>query len=117
MTKLSNALVDGHAAQGMTMLGEIRAERTVELFLEGFRIDDLKRWKTAEDEMPGDLLGIQFKGTWYESNWAKQLRPLNAEGRIILYSNRKWADKNYLLPLPNDETQLNPALGQNPGWK
>ena len=117
MTKLSNKLVDDHAAQGMTMLGEIRAERTVELFLEGFRIDDLKRWKTAEEEMPGDLLGIQYTGTWYESNWTSQLRPLNAEGRIILYTNRKWDDKNYLLPLPNDETQLNPALGQNPGWE
>lgn len=116
MTPLSNALVNAHKAEGMTMLEEIRAERTVELFMEGFRIDDLKRWKTAEEEMPGDLLGIQYKGTWYESNWSKQLRPLNAQGRIVLYSNRKWDVKNYLLPLPNDQTQLNAELGQNPGW-
>lgn len=33
---------------GLDMRTEIRRERTVELFNEGFRIDDLKRWKTAE---------------------------------------------------------------------
>ena len=39
------------------MRTEIRRERTVELFNEGFRIDDLKRWKTAENEMPQAMLG------------------------------------------------------------
>ena len=116
MTKLSNRLVEEHAADGMTMIGEIRAERTVELFMEGFRIDDLKRWRTAEDEMPQDLLGLQITGTWYESNWKNQSRPLNQDGCIIMYTNRTWNDKNYLLPLPNDEIQLNPELGQNPEW-
>lgn len=116
MTPLSNELVEAHAAEGMSMLEEIRTERTVELFMEGFRIDDLKRWKTAEDEMPEDLLGIQITGTWYETDWKNQTRPLNSDGCIILYSNRVWEEKHYLLPLPNDETQLNPALGQNPGW-
>ena len=49
MPKLSNNLV---TANGLNMREEIRRERTVELFNEGFRIDDLKRWKTAETEMP-----------------------------------------------------------------
>lgn len=113
MTPLSNKLVTDH---GLSMREEIRAERTVELFFEGFRIDDLKRWKTAEVEMPKDLLGVQYRGTWYESNWTDQRRPLDAEGRIVLYDNRVWEKKHYLLPLPGDERQLNPALGQNPDW-
>lgn len=114
MALLTNGLVNANA--GMSMREEIRAERTVELFLEGFRTDDLKRWKTAEVEMPGDLLGIKWKGTWFETNWTNQEKPINEDGNIIMFSGRQWAQKNYLLPLPSDQRQLNPQLGQNPGW-
>lgn len=116
MARLTNELVEANSSNGMTMLEEIRTERTVELFLEGFRIDDLKRWRAAEDEMPEDQLGIKFTGTWYETNWRNQTRTLNSEGFIRLYTGRVWEEKHYLLPLPNDQTQLNPNLGQNPGW-
>ena len=114
MPKLSNSFVTNN---GLNMREEIRRERTVELFLEGFRIDDLKRWKTAETEMPGDQLGVKITGTWFESNWTGQSRQLNGDGCIILYSNRTWAQKNYLYPLPQDQRQLNPNLSQNPGWE
>ena len=43
------------------MREEIRRERTVELFLEGFRIDDLKRWATAPEEMPQESVGCKSK--------------------------------------------------------
>lgn len=112
MVKLSNALV---SANGLSMRDEIRAERTVELALEGFRVDDLKRWKTAETEMPQDLRGIPMTG-WFATNWTNQTRPLDADGCIILYDGRVWAEKNYLYPIPSDELQLNPELGQNKGW-
>lgn len=113
MPKLSNNFV---TANGLSMREEIRRERTVELILEGFRIDDLKRWATAAEEMPQPQLGVQVTGTWFESNWAAQARPLDANGCIILYDDRTWSDKNYLYPLPSDQLQLNPQLGQNPGW-
>ena len=112
MVKLSNSLV---SANGLSMREEIRAERTVELALEGFRVDDLKRWKTAETEMPQNLRGIPMTG-WFATNWTNQTRPLDADGRIILYDGRVWAEKNYLYPIPSDELQLNPELGQNKGW-
>ena len=112
MVKLSNSLV---SANGLSMRDEIRAERTVELALEGFRVDDLKRWKTAETEMPQDLRGIPMTG-WFATNWTNQTRPLDADGCIILYDGRVWAEKNYLYPIPSDELQLNPELGQNKGW-
>ena len=114
MPKLSNGFV---ASNGLDMRNEIRRERTVELFLEGFRIDDLKRWKTAETEMPQDQLGVKMTGTWFESNWSGQSRSLNSDGCIVLYSGRTWAQKNYLYPLPQDQRQLNPNLSQNPGWE
>lgn len=114
MVKLSNELVN---ANGLDMLEEIRAERTVELFHEGFRIDDLKRWKTAETEMPGKRVGILWKGTQFETSWANQTSPLDENGCVIKYEDCVWAEKNYLYPLPSTECQLNPQLGQNKGWE
>ena len=114
MPKLTNGFV---STNGLSMRDEIRRERTVELFLEGFRIDDLKRWKTAETEMPQDQLGVKMTGTWFESNWTGQARSLNSDGCIIMYSGRSWTAKNYLYPLPQDQRQLNPNLSQNPGWE
>jgi hypothetical protein len=30
--------------------------------------------------------------------------------------NNDWDNKNYLFPVPQIEKEMNPALGQNPGW-
>ena len=114
MPKLSSKLV---SANNLSMREEIRRERTVELVLEGFRIDDLKRWATAPDEMPQDMLGVQVTDTWFETNWTDHKRSLSSDGCLILYSDRTWNDKLYLYPLPSDQLQLNPQLEQNPGWK
>lgn len=113
MPKLSNNLV---TANGLNMREEIRRERTVELFNEGFRIDDLKRWKTAETEMPKDFLGIKWTGTEYATKWPNVSYAKNSDGYIILETGRKWESKHYLYPLPTDKLQLNPNLKQNPGW-
>ena len=115
MTPLTNELITQNA--GMDMRTEIRRERTIELFNEGFRLDDLKRWKTAETEMPMDIVGIQWKGTEYEKVWANCPYETNAEGCIMIEKGRKWEEKNYLFPLPSDQLQLNPNLQQNPGWE
>lgn len=114
MPKLSSTLV---SANNLSMREEIRRERTVELILEGFRIDDLKRWATAPVEMPQDMIGVQVTGTWFETNWTDHKRSLSSDGCLILYSDRTWNDKLYLYPLPSDQLQLNPQLEQNPGWK
>lgn len=113
MPKLSNSLV---TANGLNMREEIRRERTVELFNEGFRIDDLKRWKAAETEMPKDFLGIKWTGTEYATKWPNVSYAKNSSGYIILETGRKWESKHYLYPLPTDQLQLNPNLKQNPGW-
>lgn len=71
MPKLTNDFVRQH---GLDMQTEIRRERTIELYNEGFRIDDLKRWKTAEVEMPKDILGVKYTGTEFESQWGMSLQ-------------------------------------------
>lgn len=116
MPKLSNAFV---AANGLDMRTEIRRERNVELFLEGFRVDDLKRWKTAETEMPMNVLGIKWTGTRWQTRWntsGNPPYPVDANGNIIFESGRKWDQKNYLLPVPTQQITLNPSLTQNLGW-
>lgn len=115
MPKLSNAFV---SSNGLDMRTEIRRERTVELFNEGFRIDDLKRWKTAEIEMPQNILGIKYTGTEYQTTagWNSLTRPRNGEGILVVESGRVWEDKHYLYPLPADQLKLNPNLSQNPNW-
>ena len=99
------------------MREEIRRERTVELVLEGHRIDDLKRWATAAVEMPQDQLGVKFTGTWFETNWSNPGTSVPTACFLLIYTDRVLNDKLYLYPLPSDQLQLNPQLEQNPGWK
>lgn len=112
MPKLSNALV---TTNGLNMRDEIRRERNIELFFEGFRIDDLKRWKTAEIELPKDVQGITWTGTRWETRW-RAIKAQVFNGVYRLQTGRKWGDKNYLLPIPSQQIELNPKLEQNPGW-
>lgn len=119
MPHLTNSFV---TTNGLSMLEEIRRERTIELSMEGFRFDDLRRWKTAEIELNQPLRGIKYKGTQYETDgrWNNIGYEVDAEGFIILEkaSDRKFNPaKHYLFPLPTRQILLNPALEQNPEWK
>lgn len=118
VASLSNAFASMH---GLDMRTEIRRERNIELFKEGQRFDDLRRWKTAETELPQALEGVLWKGTQYETDpqYAGITYPLDAEGNIIIQdaSQRHFdPDKNYLFPLPTRQLLLNPQLEQNPNW-
>ena len=115
MPKLSNGLVNSN---GLSMREEIRRERTVELYQEGFRIDDLKRWATAVEVMSQPLLGVKYTGTEFQSSgWNGSNLPKNGEGCLILEQDRTWTEKNYLLPIPSKQLELNPQLKQNIGWE
>lgn len=115
MPDLTNAFV---SANNLDMRTEIRRERTVEFYDENFRIDDLKRWKTAEEEMPMNLTGVKWRGTDYETKWSDaSSKTMDAEGCIIYEQGRVWEEKHYLYPLPMDQLKLNPNLKQNPGWE
>lgn len=128
MRALTNAFVN---ANGLDMQEELRRERTVELALEGFRYDDLRRWKTAEHELPVDVKGIRIVGTpwagpivvegqdrnpYSDAGWQNRT---DANGFIIVEraSGRTFDPaKHYLMPLPTKEIMINPQLAQNPGW-
>ena len=120
MPALTNAFVTANA---LDMQTEIRRERTVELAFEGFRRDDLRRWKTAETVMPQAIRGIKFVGTEYQ-----QRNPtlvinsdifVDANGFIVAEPavSRHFLEKHYLDPIPLQQIQLSHGtLVQNPGW-
>ena len=123
---------------------EIRRERRVELVLEGFRYDDLMRWKN------GKLLEEYFNGMYFsglgqfdlDGNSSFDLElfqgspTFNApqtleiggvitlsngtEGNLVPFADRtKIFDetKDYLYPIPSGDIQLNSNLDQNPNWE
>ncbi|MFX1708930.1 RagB/SusD family nutrient uptake outer membrane protein [Chitinophaga sp. CC14] len=115
MPKLSNSFA---ALHGLDMREEIRRERAVELQGEGQRMDDLKRWHIAHIELTKPLLGVRWAGTEFATKYTKA-PPLTADGDVLAdpVSERKFTEKNYLIPIPTNQIQLNPQLKQNPGWE
>ena len=115
--KLTNAFV---TANNLSMREEIRRERTVELALEGFRYDDLIRWKTAETVLPKEILGAKFIATDWPGTVASQLK-LNSDNVIIseAAATRKFlANRDYLYPVPlNEITTSGDNVSQNPNWQ
>lgn len=96
------------------LLWEIRRERRVELMGDGFRFNDLKRWKK------GTYLNKQHLGVWV--NNAEFGNKLNvkgggASGYVQFFGiPTGWLDKYYYEPVPTQELALNPTLKQSPGW-
>lgn len=109
---------------------EIRRERRVELALQGYRQDDLMRWKAVEKVMKnkrgrGAYLG--HEGVLYQSFAPEQQADLDK----LPLDHQNWLDplvsflpngyqfnpeRDYLLPKAPDELELNKQLKQNPGW-
>ena len=155
---LSNALIEGvwdagwwDYAQGktvchkMTMLDEIRRERACELFGEGLRMDDLKRWGIAHVNMASgghNRLGRHVLNSAYTKNKCNSknffgqpcydpenfpllygvYEPADTNdpdyGRSIaaLASNLHFTQRDYLQALPLLQIRKNETLKQNPGW-
>ena len=114
--RLSNAFV---AANNLNMRDEIRRERTVELALEGFRYEDLIRWRTAETVLPKTLLGAKFTDSEWIGTNASTLS-LNPDRVIVVEdaSRRMFiANRDYLYPVPFNEITLSHGnVVQNPNW-
>jgi len=122
---------------------EIRRERAIELAQEGFRYNDIMRWKEGKVfEAPfygmyfpaAGVYDVDQNGTpdidIYVTNKAtaavsKQLNndiylSNGTSGLVVLHGNtpRSWDEnKDYLYPIPTDDRNLTSgALAQNPGW-
>ena len=88
-------------------LEDIKKERQLELCFEAVRFQDLKRW----GDLPKEL-----------ADKGKLLPTLMPSGKVEYAANPDpaagWQDRDYLLPFPLAEIQVNKALAdqQNPGY-
>lgn len=90
---------------GTAMDEIIRRERRSELAMEGLRLMDLRRWKTAEVVLNGWLHGIKTDEA-----------PSVDNGYIRVDKRVFDKSKHYLWPVPQSERDLNSNLTQNPNW-
>lgn len=116
------------------LLQEIRRERRIELAAEGFRYDDLIRWKGVKLlENPKTVLGMRVTDkviSLYQDNTfgGDKGRPLvEYQGKQYIRpyqkglndAGRSWSetDKRYLNPISKNVILINPNIKQNPGWE
>ena len=104
------------------IINEIRRERRIELACEGFRWDDLRRWRghrLIKDIKP---LGIKYNPKDYPELVIGKNVFLSADGYVDPYATslpNGWQfnpERDYLAPLTLEELMLNSNLKQNPGW-
>ncbi len=96
------------------VLWEIRRERRIELFGDGFRFNDLKRWKKGH-YLNQHALGVKIKRADYGN--AINVDGGGASGYVVYFPKATgWNDKFYLEPVPAQELVINPNLKQSPGW-
>jgi len=97
--------------KSLLTIDDIRNERFVELFIEGHRYWDLRRWRIAVKE----LNGKGFKGvTWMyyinEDKYTLQIK--DGDFGFI----RTFAERNYYFPISKSRLAENPNLVENPGY-
>jgi starch-binding outer membrane protein, SusD/RagB family len=81
----------------------VRYERRAEFVLEGRRLFDIRRWKLAEQLMPGQKFGIDYVEGGVTKKYVADNRAFNPA-------------RDYLWAIPQRELDLAPGLVQNPGY-
>jgi hypothetical protein len=101
---------------------EIRRERRVETAGEGFRFDDLLRWKAGKlIDNPKTILGLKLVPAIKAKYPSSQVSRINLNDNNFVepypsIKQRHWNDKMYHYPIPTQELTLNENIKQNPGW-
>lgn len=111
-----------------SILWEIRRERRIELAMEGFRFNDLKRWKKMAYTDNFNRADIN-RGAWIRRSDYASLSNVVIEngadeGYIIPAARQAYRafdnERVYLDPIPLDQIKLyqdqGAELSQNPGW-
>ena len=101
------------------LIWEVRRERRVELMYDkNDRYWSLVRWHQLDKLDTGNYPDIA-KGAWVgEHLTATSTAKVDANGYIDMTAKgtRTFDKKHYLRPIPSGQLDLNPNLGQNPGW-
>lgn len=84
----------------------IRQERGIEMAFEGSRFWDLRRWKTAPQTLSAPIFGWDILQSTYE----------DYNRKVLLFSPKFIAPRDYFWPVREYNLQVNPHLVQNSGW-
>lgn len=84
----------------------IQQERNIEMAFEGSRFWDLRRWKTAPQELSKAIYGWDILQSTYE----------DYNRRVLLYNPQFIAPRDYFWPIAENNLLINPNLVQNAGW-
>jgi len=107
------------------LIVEIRRERRIELFMEGFRYDDLRRWKQGKKLLipsRGILWDAAAIARYPKSTVQSSVDPVSGKTYIDVYKGTDYAvpvfdeNKHYLWPIPLSIISQNTNIKQNPGW-
>ncbi|WP_149526124.1 MULTISPECIES: RagB/SusD family nutrient uptake outer membrane protein [Sphingobacterium] len=92
---------------GKALFDRIVNERRVELVFEMHRWYDVRRWKIAPEVLNTDFLRMDIRRdpTTGKKTYKK-----------VVWKKAVFTDKDYLLPVPQDELDKNELLTQNPGY-
>jgi len=109
------------------LIVEIRRERRVEMFMEGLRYDDIRRWKWGNKMLIKDM-GLRWDDAMKaeidpEGLSADYIKTTMVDGVPYIdvyqgsdYANPVFEEKHYLWPIPKSAIAQNPNLEQTPGW-
>jgi starch-binding outer membrane protein, SusD/RagB family len=92
----------------------IQQERFVELFCEGQRYFDIRRWMICGSGQDADQTLFTGMNEYGDPN--KTIGSADSYYTRTVIEKRIWRKAMYLYPIPQDEINLCKKLVQNPGW-